>query len=290
VKSISGEVALLNALKFQFFNDTHSLVPFGRIDFPEQHAELFGRCNLNSPRLFSVIDGNALDVGVQLDDTGVGYVELLIDRALWANTKVDCTNSAPKGGLSDCYGFETLGLESEYPGVKDAPHAGFRFVIDVGTLIGSGLYTRGAHLLTIRAGDHADQDANIAEIPVFFGCSEDQPNHGSVGEILYPFRALLYGGVITIKGWALDLEGVLAVDIYIDGVFKGQATYGLTSPATVKSRHPSMAGNAFAGYSFDFDTRTISNGWHSIQVKVRDLQLIDHLIGEAQFRVGNPAP
>jgi hypothetical protein len=290
VKSLSGEVALLNAKVFQFFNDTHSLVPFGRIDFPEQGAELTGRCTLSSQRLWSVIDGNALDVGVQADDTGVGYVELLIDRALRANTKVDCVNDALRGGLTNCYGFETLGLETEYPQVKDAPHAGWRFAIDVGELVGSGKYARGSHLITIRAGDHSDQDANIAEFPVVFVCAEDQPNHAAVGEINYPFRGLLYGGVINIKGWALDLEGVLAVDIYIDGVFKGQATYGLTSPKTVLSRHPGIGGNAFAGYSFNFDTATISNGWHSIQVKVRDFLLVDHMIGEFPFRVANPNP
>ncbi len=290
VKSLSGEIALLNARTFQFFNDTHSLHPFGRIDYPQQHAELFGRCNLGSARLYSVVDGLALDVGVQPEDTGVGYVELMIDRALWANSKVDCVNSAARGGLSDCYGLESFQAEREFPGVKDAPHAGFRFVLDVGALIGGGFYTEGAHLLTVRAGDHADQDANIAEIPVVFRCAEDTPNHGALGEIQYPIKALLYGGVITIQGWALDLEGVLAVDVYIDGSFVGQATYGLTSPAIVASRNPSYPSSAFAGYSFNFDTRTISNGRHSIQVKVRDFLLVDHVIGEFDFRVGNPTP
>jgi N-acetylmuramoyl-L-alanine amidase len=290
VKSISGEISFLSPKVYQFFNDVHSLIPFGRIDFPQQHAELIGNCDIQHPRIYSVVDGLALDVGIQPEDTGVGYVELMIDRALWTNTRTGCYNSAATGGLSDCYGLPSFLAEQAWPGVKDAPHAGYRFVLDVGALVGSGLYTRGSHLLTIRAGDHADQDANIAEIPVFFGCAEDKPNHGSLGEIVYPVRALLYGGVITIKGWALDLEGVLAVDVYIDGTFAGQATYGLTSPATVQSRHPSYPGSAFAGWSFNYDTTKLANGHHSIQVKVRDFLLADYMIGEFDIRVGNWVP
>lgn len=290
VKSVTGEVVLLNARVFQFFNDTHSLVPFGTIEFPQAQAELWGRCE-SGPAIYSVIDGRALDVGVQEEDTGVGYVELLIDRALWWNSRIDCFFSTPTGGLTQCYGLETLDAERSYPGLKDAPHAGYRFVIDVGYLVGTGLYTQGSHLITIRAGDHADQDSNIAEKVVNFRCAEDVANHGAVGEIVFPVKGLLYGGVIDILGWALDLDGgVYAVDVYIDGVFVGTATYGLTSPATVPSRHPSYAGNLFAGFKLQFDTTTISNGRHSILVKVRDAQLIDTSIGEFDIRVANPRP
>jgi N-acetylmuramoyl-L-alanine amidase len=288
VTSVSGEVAFLNSRVFQFFNDTHSLVPFGRMDYPQAQLEIWGRCNLGSPRIYSVIDGFALDVGVQEEDTGVGYVELLIDRALWSNSRVNCVFSAAQGGLSNCHGLESFQIESEFPGVKNATHAGYRFVLDVGALIANGFYVQGNHLFTIRAGDHADQDANIAEQHVNFRCAEDVANHGAVGEIHYPIKALLYGGIITIRGWALDLEGVLAVDVYIDGVFRGQATYGLTSPVIVKSRNPSLPGSAFAGYSFAFDTTTLSNGTHSIEIKVRDFLLVDASIGKFNFRVGNP--
>ncbi len=287
VTSVSGEVSFLNSRVFQFFNDTHSLVPFGRIDYPQAQLEMWGRCN-SGPPIYSVIDGYALDVGVQEEDTGVGYVELLIDRALWSNTRVNCNFVAAQGGLSNCYGMESFPIESEFPGVKNATHAGYRFVIDVGALVGSGFYARGNHLLTIRAGDHADQDANIAEQHVNFRCVEDLANQGAVGEIQYPIKALLYGGIISIKGWALDLQGVFAVDVYIDGVFRGQATYGLSSPAFVKSRNPSVPGHAFAGYSFDFDTTTLSNGRHTIEVKVRDFLLFDASIGKFDIRVGNP--
>jgi hypothetical protein len=123
---------------------------------------------------------------------------------------------------------------------------------------------------------------------VDFRCTEDVANHG-LQVIVYPIRAL-YGGVIQIKVGRSTSTAVFAVDVYIDGVFVGTATYGLTSPGTVVSRHPSYAANAFAGFSFDFDTTTISNGRHSILVKVRDTVLSYSSIGEFDIRVANPNP
>src|SRR6185436_11267897 len=82
VKSRAGEVVFLPSRSFTFINVEHNLAPFGGIEFPQQHAELRGNCDLNSPnRRFAVISGYALDAGVQDDDSGIGYVQLLIDRA-----------------------------------------------------------------------------------------------------------------------------------------------------------------------------------------------------------------
>ena len=39
---------------------------------------------------------------------GVGYVELMIDRALWANSRRDCTFDAELNGPVDCYGLRRL--------------------------------------------------------------------------------------------------------------------------------------------------------------------------------------
>ena len=43
--SRSGEVTYLNSLQFQFTNTTADLLPFGKIEFPDQQAEMLGDCN-----------------------------------------------------------------------------------------------------------------------------------------------------------------------------------------------------------------------------------------------------
>src|SRR6185295_9230648 len=177
VLSLTGEVTLLNSRKFQFNNITHNLIPFGRIDFPNQTAEMRGKCHppvppLPEPRRLYTVSGWALDSGVQDDDTGVGYVELMIDRAVYANTQSDCFYSRDTGGLTQCYGMRRLNIEKQYRGLPDSPHAGWRFVLDIGALMAFG-YGPGLHTLTVRSGDLFGQTVNIAEMPVTFSCDED---------------------------------------------------------------------------------------------------------------------
>ena len=133
VHSRAGEVVTLEPRRFDFSNNEHTLEPFGAIDFPGSQAELRGTCDFVSVnRRFSVISGYALDAGTQEDDSGVAYVELLVDRAEFANSQLNCIFSAARGGLTDCYGLRRLDIERNFPGLKDSPHAGFRFVLDVG--------------------------------------------------------------------------------------------------------------------------------------------------------------
>ena len=287
VGSKSGETHLLQTRVFEFLNNSHNLVPFGTIEFPAPNAQLWGACDLNAPRLYSVVTGYALDVGLQPQDTGVGYVELLIDRALWANTNTDCHFAAAEGGLSDCYGLVRQDVEQRFPTLEDSLHSGFRFVLDAGALVGSGLYTRGNHSLSTRAGDRGDQDNTIAEISVTFNCIEDLPNAGSIGDVNGIHPGMLFGGTVAVTGWALDVNAVKLVRVAVDGVVVGFATYGVPN-ATVTSNYPGYPNSALPGFNFFLDTTLLSNGVHFLNVTVVDLLNAETVIAERRFVVGNP--
>lgn len=288
VRSKAGEIRTLNKRLLEFINNPHNLKPFGRIEFPLHQAELRGNCNLADPaRRFSVVTGYAMDVGLTEEDTGVGYVELLIDRALFSNSQTDCRFSAPEGGLSDCYGIRRIDLEPLFPQVKDAPHSGFRFVLDVGVLISFFGYTPGSHILTIRAGDHADQTANIGEIAVTFTCDEDILNEDSFGDIYLPENGLIYHGTVQIQGWALDWEGVHQVFLLVDGETLGEATLGLARPG-VSSLFPGFPDSAAPGWIVSLDTTQLSDGKHELEVLVRDDTGVETFIGKRTFNVFNP--
>ena len=289
VLSKSGETALLQARTFQFLNASHNLHPFGRIEFPAPNAQLWGACNLDAQPVHTAVTGYALDAGLQPQDTGVGYVELLIDRALWANSKTECTFSAARGGLSDCYGLVRQDIEQFFPSLDDSLHSGFRFVLDVGFLVGSGLYTRGHHTLSVRAGDHGDQDSTIHEISVTFNCFEDFPNAGSIGDVLGIRPGMLVGGIVFVDGWALDIHGVKTVQVAVDGIFVGNATYGLPN-SQVSSNFPGYPNSVLPGFLFPLDTRLLSNGVHFLNVTVIDNLNQPTLIAERRFVVGNPEP
>ncbi|HVF58714.1 MAG TPA: Ig-like domain-containing protein [Thermoanaerobaculia bacterium] len=287
VKSKTGEFAFLNPRTFQFHNVTHNLAPFGRIEFPNENAELRGHCDLANPaRRYSVVSGYALDAGVQADDHGVGYVELLIDGAEFANSKTDCFFSNLTGGLSNCYGLRRVDIQPFFPSLKDSPQSGFRFVLDIGLLMAFG-FTPGHHLLTVRASDFNGQVANIDSIPVSFICDEDLGNEDAFGLIGGPLNGQQYSGIMTAHGWALDINGVSRLDFYVDGVFVGSTTLTLVRPA-VSSLYPGYPDSAVPGWVFAVDTTKIANGEHRLQVIVVDDVGGTTLLGERRFVVVNP--
>lgn len=288
VRTKSGESRFLNAVILEFINNPHNLRPFGEIEFPAHQARLRGNCDLADPaRRFSVISGYAMDAGLTEEDEGVGYVELLIDRALFANSQTDCRFSAPEGGLSDCYGLSRIDLERLFPHIKDAPHSGFRFVLDVGVLMSAFGYTPGSHVLTIRAGDHADQVANIDEVVVTFNCDEDLGNELSFGDIHTPAPGGVYSGTIQVLGWALDWEGVHQVFVFIDGQHAAEATIGLARP-DVNSFYPGYPDSPISGWVANVDTTQWADGPHDLEVLVRDDTGIDTYIGKRVIVVDNP--
>ncbi|HEX4495306.1 MAG TPA: hypothetical protein VIE43_06525 [Thermoanaerobaculia bacterium] len=290
LKSRAGEVVFLPPQQISFTNVQADLTPFGMIEFPKNQAEMRGTCTLNpdDARRLSVVSGYALDAGTTDADTGVAYVELEIDRALVANSLTDCTFDAAAGGFSNCYGIRRLDIEQVYPTLKDSPHSGFRFVLDVGALIASNTYTQGAHVLTIRSGDHASQVSNIAEIPVTFSCDQNQFDEGSVGDIDLPVNGLLYHGVINATGWALDWEGVNSVQVLVDGQFFGTANYGFPRPDVFAlSYYPGYPNVVDPGWTFALDTTKLANGEHFIDVVVTDRLGAVTYIGKRRIVVNN---
>ena len=299
VTSVDGTQRFLNPRVYEFMNTTHLLDPFGEIQFPRKHATLGGVCDLEDPlRRYSVIEGHVLDVGVERGhhgedpdqgdppgDSGVGYVELLIDGVIFANTKTDCVFSAATGGFTNCYGLASPEIEKRYPTVPDAPHARFRFVVDVGALLAMGV-TPGSHVFTIRAGDITGQVANVDENVYRLTCDEFEGNEPSFGVVANPSPVDIYHGTITVTGWALDFEGVAFIEVFADGKLVGTATHGIPRPF-IASRYPGYPDSAGPGYTFLFDTTVVADGWVDIIVRVTDEAGRRTIIGERTIRVDN---
>jgi hypothetical protein len=304
VKSRAGEVGFLEPRVINFTNVEHDLAPFGQIEFPRAQAEMRGNCDVTSPtRRYAVVSGYALDAGNTDADTGVAYVELLIDRAVgldpWDNIRYNsdlaCTFSTVTGGQTNCYGIRRVDVEQVFPTLKDSPHSGFRFVLDIGQLVNAlpipgyePLYNQGHHILTIRAGDHASQLREIAEIPVTFTCDQNLTNEAAIGNIDLPRNGLLYNGVIQATGWTLDWEGVSSVQILVDGHFFGNAVYGLARTDVFElSYYPGYPNFLAPGFQYSLDTRVLSNGEHFIDVVVTDVLGSTTYIGKKRIVVNN---
>ncbi len=296
VESRTGQVVYLNTRRVQFANTNADLLPFGRIEFPNQQAEMFGNCDItDTNRIWEIVSGYALDVNASYNNPGVAYVELLIDGALTYNSQYDCNFNQAAGGLSECYGIKRLDLEQNYPGLKDAPHAGFRFALDVGALIGTTdtfgtpLYTPGSHQLGIRVGDQFENVTDIASIAVTFTCRSFNQDDLTIGAIDYPVVGLVYGGLIRINGWAIDFQGVAAVLVYVDGNLINFGYYGQPRP-DIESEYPSYPAVLNSGWFQFIDTTQFSNGVHQLSVQVVDNNNNYTFIGKLPFTIENPIP
>ena len=288
--NLTGEQTWLNSVTIQINNDTSNLAPFGAITFPNPSSEFYGTCDLSdSSRRLSVVSGWALDVGSENGDTGVKYVELLINGGLYANTVTSCFSDPDWGGLTNCYGLQSLDVERIFPTVANSPHARFRFVLDVGWLISEIGYSQGFHEITIRSGDYYGNVANIAEIPVAFFCDENTGNEGSFGFIDHPDNGELIDGIKDIYGWVLDGEGVAEVQIWLDGQWVGDAAFGLPRP-DVSSVYPGYPDSLAPGWIFLLDTTLTSDGLHHVQAVAVDDFGATSIIGERYVTIRNEVP
>ena len=282
--------------RFQFTNNTHLLTPFGRINFPQRNAFLAGTCDLSSSlRRLSPVTGWALDLGVETHDAGIGAVKLVVNGQDYRNTDSSCRFILGSGGFTNCYGLPRPEIERLYPFAKDAPNAGFRFVLDIGFMISAELYPEGANTLTVRANDLDNQIADIDEFPVFFLCDDGVPNEPAFGFIESPRQGAQYGGDIVVQGWLLDREGVDRVTVFVDGVpVNGVVDYGAddgifeTRPGVFSQYFgfPDAAAPVFR-LRGNYDTTQLSDGAHQLQVRVLDLEGERTWIGEVTFFVDN---
>lgn len=169
--------------------------------------------------------------------------------------------------------------------IANSPHARYRFVLDVGWLISAVGYSQGFHELTIRAGDYVGNVANIAEIPVSFFCDENTGNEGAFGFIVDgPANGALIAGVTDLYGWALDAEGISAVQIWLDG--KWGRGRGLRPAAAGCQRGlPGLSGQPRSRLAFFLDTGLTSDGQHHVQAVAVDIYGGTTIVGERYFTI-----
>ena len=77
----------------------------------------------------------------------------------------------------------------------------------------------------------------------------------------------LLTGTVSVSGWTFDNVGISKVEILLDSVLIGQATYGLSRP-DVPTVYPNADANV--GFQYSLNTTQYLNGTHTLQVKVSD--------------------
>lgn len=116
----------------------------------------------------------------------------------------------------------------------------------------------------IIAGSVAAARANVYALNAALG-SRDLL--GPYGFLDTPTNGQSLSGTINVAGWSFDDTAISAVRVYVDGVDKGAATYGLSRPG-IPTVFPNASPNT--GFSFSLNTTTLANGPHTIEARATD--------------------
>jgi hypothetical protein len=314
-----GASRVIGTRNLQVINNGANLAPFGQIDFPLDKSSLFCSvidvgipspctpdvCNFS---LTNIVAGWALDVGARLDAGQVSYVELLLDGAIIANTRTDCTQSA-NGSLVNCYGINRPDVARSYSGYVNADNAGFLFSFGLvstraaeasvcGNLISIVLPTGevrgctlpGKHTLAVRVGDEEETVTQLGAMSVEVLCDPSGADFPAFGYIDTPSDYQFINGIFNVFGWAFDFNGVQRIEVDVDGQVVGTAAYGLSRP-DVPSKDPRVP-SVSVGFSFLLDTTRLSDSEHDLVIYVVDQRFGTPSrteIGRRKFVVNNNA-
>ena len=256
-------------------------------ELPPWSGEVF-----DDPANVEAIYGWALDVGSRTDFGGVAYVQLLLDGNIIADTNEGSFYWPDADWDYRYYGHERMDIHNLYVDVPQSKHSGFSFLVDVKNLILANGYSQGLHLFKVRAGDRENNVTDIASLPVIFDCNDDTDDP-SWGDIWTPTHMELVAGMVEISGFAIDTRTINRVEIWIDGVYIGDADYGLPSTG-ISDLYPWLppffANNRAFRYDLDTVAANLADGEHSLVVWTNDNLNGRNIIGERRFVLDNQSP
>jgi hypothetical protein len=148
------------------------------------------------------------------------------------------------------------------------------------------------HLLKVRAGDRESNIADIAQLPVIFDCNDDADDP-AWGDIWTPEQMELVGGIVEVTGFAIDTRSFDRVEIWVDGVYIGDAEHGLSTP-DLDELYPWFPPNysSRAGFRYELDTvaANLADGDHQLLVWTHDTRDGRTIIGQRTFVLDNQSP
>jgi Big-like domain-containing protein len=228
--------------------------PTVAIDLPSQSSTVFGTVT---------VAGWAIDNG-----SAISTVQVKVDGVAVGNAT---------------YGVSRPDVCNVYPGRPGCPNVGYTYQWNTATL------TSGSHTLTVLATDTdaipdmGSASVTVTVVPVPPTVDIDLPSQGST-----------VFGTVTVAGWAIDNTSLVgtaisSVQVKVDGVAVGNATYGVSRP-DVCNVFPGRPGCPNVGYTYQWNTATLTSGSHTLTVSATDTDAIPDM-GSASVTVTvSPVP
>ncbi len=199
---------------------------------------------------------------VTIDSAGgaLSGAATLFGWAIDANTSVSGVTYTIDGASYGpaTYGAPRADVCAVYPGRAGCPNVGWNAILDTTRL------SNGSHTLQVTATNSSGARFTVSKP---FTVSNDLSANPAKAFIDSPVANNNYRGAVTFWGWAVNVapSPISSVSVSIDGIARGNATYG-QNRADVCAVFPSSAGCPNVGWSFFFDTSTLSNGTHTFSI------------------------
>jgi hypothetical protein len=117
----------------------------------------------------------------------------------------------------------------------------------------------------------------IDQIPVLIECQRGPQGYPSFGELESPAPMQAMTGTEILKGWVYDVDGVVTLNVYVDGVLDGSLTG--TDPNLHVQRDDLVLKYPFyppsflqySGFLYSLDTTKYVDGVHQLVLETVDL-------------------
>ena len=146
-------------------------------------------------------------------------------------------------------------------------------------------FTNGTHTVEVRV---VTSDGVVTPLGRRTITIDNTINQAPFGNLDTPDQAAAYNasGSFPVQGWALDTDGIAAVDIYVDGGILQAAVYGDARP-DVANTYPDFPAALYSAFIANIDTTRLTDGVHLLEVKATDRLGLSRLIGRRQIQVFN---
>jgi hypothetical protein len=212
--------------------------------------------HIDLPAPGSSVSGTVTVAGWAIDNTSsvgsaIGSVKVLVDGVAMGTAT---------------YGVNRPDVCAAYPGRPGCPDVGYTYQLNLAGL------SAGTHMITVSATD-MDSTPDVGTVSTTITVSTQVTGPPSV-HIDMPAPGSSVSGTVTIAGWAIDSalfvgSAISKVQVLVDGVAMGTATYGVSRP-DVCAAYPGRVGCPNVGYTFALNTATLTSGSHTVTVTATD--------------------
>ncbi|GAA0179314.1 hypothetical protein SH2C18_22060 [Clostridium sediminicola] len=215
-------------------NDGTSIETTKQIDVVKASPKIY----LDYPNVHKDIEANFYIGGWSLNSSGIREVKIFMDNQYIGNATT---------------GISRQDVNAAFPGYKDGDKSGFSYVVDIGSI------SKGIHNFEIQS---IGNDGTSTEITRQINIVKLEPRIA----MDFPRENSEIENSFSVGGWALNPSAVKTVEVYVDDVFKGNATIGIERP-DVNEAFPGYKEGDIGGYNFNIDIDTIKAGTRSIKVR-----------------------